>query len=69
MIFMAMCSFCSENISKGTGYMYAKKDGAVYYFCSSKCRKNQLGLGREGRKQKWTNASRLFKAREKKKAA
>ena len=66
---MAACSFCSDNISKGTGHLYAKKDGTLYYFCSGKCRKNQLVLKREGRRQKWTKASQLFKEREKKKAA
>jgi ribosomal protein L24E len=49
--------------------MFAKKDGTLYYFCSSKCRKNQIGLGREGRRKKWTKASRLFKEREQKKEA
>jgi len=34
--------------------MYAKKDGTVHYFCSSKCRKNFLKLGREPRKVRWT---------------
>ena len=64
---MANCSFCTETLSKGTGYLFAKKDGTVFYFCSSKCRKNQLVLKREGRRQKWTKASRSFKEREKKK--
>ena len=29
--------------------MYVKKDGTIYNFCSSKCKKNNLGLGREAR--------------------
>jgi large subunit ribosomal protein L24e len=64
---MATCSFCSSELIKGSGIMYAKKDGTVYFFCSSKCRKNQLGLKREGRRMKWTKSSRLFKEREEKK--
>jgi large subunit ribosomal protein L24e len=59
---MPNCSFCESEIKKGTGILYVKKDGTVFYFCSSKCRKNALKLGREGRKQKWTEASRRFKA-------
>jgi large subunit ribosomal protein L24e len=47
------CSFCNRPISPGTGKLYAKKDGTVYYFCSSKC-ENNLGLGRLARKIKWT---------------
>lgn len=64
---MAACSFCSYEFGKGSGILYAKKDGTIFYFCSSKCRKNQLELGREGRRQKWTKASKLFKEREQKK--
>ena len=44
--------------------MYVKKDGTLFYFCSSKCRKNFLKLKREGRRQKWTPASREFKERQ-----
>lgn len=58
---MVNCSFCDSNIHKGTGLMYSKKDGTLSYFCSSKCRKNQLGLGREGRKEKWTPRYRSYK--------
>lgn len=64
---MPDCSFCESEISKGTGMVYAKKDGTVFYFCSSKCRKNALKLKREGRKQGWTDASRKFKERTQKK--
>jgi len=60
---MVSCSFCSSDISKGTGMMYAKKDGTLFYFCSSKCRKNLLGLGREGRLQKWTDNARKYKGK------
>jgi large subunit ribosomal protein L24e len=62
---MPNCTFCANPIPKGTGILYAKKDGTIYYFCSSKCRKNRLKLGREGRRVKWTTASRLFKGMKK----
>ncbi len=65
---MANCSFCDGPILRGTGLMYVKKDGTVYNFCSSKCRKNNLNLGREGRRQKWTPAARKFLARQASKA-
>ena len=42
--------------------MYVKKDGTLFNFCGSKCRKNALLLKREGRKQKWTVAARNFKS-------
>ena len=59
---MPACSFCADEIEKGRGIIFAKKDGTVLYFCSSKCRKNALKLRREGRRQNWTKASREFKA-------
>ncbi|MBU0532036.1 50S ribosomal protein L24e [Candidatus Micrarchaeota archaeon] len=58
------CSFCDVPMSKGSGTMYVKKDGSVFYFCSSKCRKNSLVLKREGRRQKWTPAAKKFAARQ-----
>ncbi len=66
---MPNCSFCDNPLAKGTGLMYVKKDGTLFYFCSSKCRKNTLKLKREGRRQKWTIASRKFKAGEIKRGA
>lgn len=47
------CSFCKENIEQGTGKMYVKTDGKVFYFCSKKCEKNMLFLGREPKHTKW----------------
>jgi large subunit ribosomal protein L24e len=49
-----VCSFCGDEIEPGTGKMYVKKDGAIFYFCSSKCERNQLKLGRVPRRVKWT---------------
>jgi large subunit ribosomal protein L24e len=64
---MPNCSFCDNPVEKGTGMFYVKKDGTIYNFCSSKCKKNALGLGREGRRQKWTPAARKFSGRQAKK--
>ena len=49
-----LCSFCGDDIEPGTGKMFVKKDGIIFYFCSSKCEKNQLHLGRVPRRVKWT---------------
>ncbi len=49
-----VCSFCGEEIEPGTGKMFVKRDGKVLYFCSRKCEKNMLELGRNPRKLKWT---------------
>ena len=48
------CSFCGEDIEPGTGKMYVKKDGTVYTFCSNKCKKNRIDIGRVPRRTKWT---------------
>jgi len=34
--------------------MYVKNDGTIFYFCSNKCKKSVLQLGRDSRKLKWT---------------
>ena len=49
-----VCSFCGEEIEVGTGKMYVRRDGKVFYFCSGKCEKNMLELKRNPRKLKWT---------------
>jgi len=51
---MAKCSFCGEAIKPGTGKMYVKSDGKIFYFCSNKCEKHMLKLKRKPLKTKWT---------------
>lgn len=65
---MADCTFCDDPVKKGTGIIYSKKDGTLFYFCSSKCKKNALKLKREGRRQNWTEACKKFKAASRKKS-
>ncbi|CAI9830744.1 MAG: 50S ribosomal protein L24e [Nitrosopumilus sp.] len=48
------CSFCGRPVPKGSGTMLARNDGAVLWFCSSKCKKNSQSLRRDPRKLKWT---------------
>ena len=52
---MVKCTFCGKNIPAGTGKMYVKKDGKIFYFCSNKCEKNMIKLGRKARTTGWTN--------------
>lgn len=52
---MVKCSFCNNEMSKGTGKMYVKVSGQILYFCSMKCEKNLLKLGRIPREHKWVN--------------
>ncbi|MBR9691494.1 50S ribosomal protein L24e [Candidatus Woesearchaeota archaeon] len=55
---MAICSFCGNDIIKGTGKIFVKKDGKILHFCSTKCEKNLLKLKRKPIVVKWT---KLFK--------
>ncbi len=41
------CSYCGVEIEKGTGKMYVRKTGKIFYFCSGKCEKNMVNLGRK----------------------
>jgi large subunit ribosomal protein L24e len=37
--------------------MFVKRDGTIFYFCSTKCQNNQR-LGRVPRRVAWTTAGR-----------
>lgn len=50
------CSFCGIEVPKGKGKIYVKKDGSMFNFCSSKCEKNFLKLGRSVWSTRWTEA-------------
>jgi large subunit ribosomal protein L24e len=54
MVERKICTFCGTEIEPGTGRMYIKKDGVVYNFCTSKCFKNMVVLGRVPRRTTWT---------------
>ncbi|MBI2547452.1 MAG: 50S ribosomal protein L24e [Candidatus Aenigmarchaeota archaeon] len=46
------CSFCGSNITRGTGKMFVRNTGEIFYWCSSKCEKN-FRMGRERKKLRW----------------
>ena len=48
------CSFCGEDIARGTGMIVSLKDGSLVQFCSSKCERNLMHLGRKPQETKWT---------------
>jgi large subunit ribosomal protein L24e len=60
-----LCSFCNNEVRKGTGTLFVYKDGTTLSFCSSKCKKNMLNLKREGRLQGWTNHGVVLEVRQK----
>ena len=51
---MPKCSFCGNDIERGTGKIFVFKSGKIANFCSTKCEKNMLKLGRKSRELKWT---------------
>ncbi|MFH1391785.1 MAG: 50S ribosomal protein L24e [Candidatus Diapherotrites archaeon] len=53
---MPMDHFTGEEIPKGHGHMYVKKDGTIYWFKNQKTETNFLKLKRSPGKTKWTNA-------------
>ncbi|HXQ94897.1 MAG TPA: 50S ribosomal protein L24e [Thermoplasmata archaeon] len=69
MVVKRSCSFCAGEIEPGTGMMYVKRDGSIYHFCSSSCRKQQLHLGRVGHRLKWTRAHAIKRQTEQSSAA
>jgi large subunit ribosomal protein L24e len=50
---MPRCSFCKRNYEFPLGLTLILYDGNILYFCSSKCRKNQLKLKRDNKKVNW----------------
>lgn len=54
MVQMRTCSFCGNNVEPGTGKMFVKKDGTIFFFCGMKCQKNMLLMGRIPRRVVWT---------------
>lgn len=59
MVVHRTCSFCAGEIEPGTGQLFVKRDGSLYSFCSSSCRKQQMTLGRVGHRLRWTRAHEL----------
>lgn len=57
MIDTHVCSFCGQQMEPGTGKMYVKKDGQIFFYCSTKCQKNHK-MGRISRRVRWTLAGR-----------
>ncbi len=49
------CSFCGSDVLEGTGMIFVFKTGKRHNFCSKKCEKNMLKLGRKPSRQKWTS--------------
>jgi large subunit ribosomal protein L24e len=54
MVERKVCTFCGNEIEPGTGKMFIRKDGTIFHFCSMKCQKNLLKLGRVPRRVRWT---------------
>jgi len=50
------CSFCGKDIEPGTGTMFVRNDNQRFYFCSQKCERSMLKMGRTARRIKWTKS-------------
>ncbi len=63
------CTFCGNGIEPGTGKMYIRIDGSVFYFDRHKCFVNFVELKRVPRETRWSSLSSSaskWKDREKK---
>jgi len=63
------CVFCGKDEKPFRGIHFIKNTGVVNYFCSSKCQKNSMKLGRDKRKVRWTEAFHLTREKARVKAA
>lgn len=52
------CVFCGREEDDFKGTYLIKNEGTMAYYCSNKCRKNHLKLGRDGRRVRWTQSFR-----------
>jgi large subunit ribosomal protein L24e len=55
MVLLTKCSFCGETVARGTGKLFVKSDGTVFFFCSGKCEANLMKRKHEAVKTRWTN--------------
>ena len=55
---MPKCAFCGRSVEKGTGKMLIYISGKIDFFCSNKCEKNLLKLGRKPLRVRWTEEYR-----------
>ena len=53
---IAKCVFCGREQEDFKGVYLIKNEGIAVYYCSSKCRKNHIKLGRDKRRIRWTEA-------------
>lgn len=56
---MVKCVFCGREEHPHIGLHIIQNDGNIVYYCSSKCRKNALKLGRDRIKTRWTEGYRV----------
>ncbi len=52
------CNFCGNSIEPGTGRMYVRVDGTVFYFDKHKCFENFVNLRRVPQDTRWSSLSR-----------
>ncbi len=58
---MVKCTFCGDEVERGTGKTKILKEGKLVHLCSMKCEKNMFKLGRVARETPWTAEYRTVK--------
>jgi len=55
---MAKCTFCGKDLPRGTGMIFVHITGKISNFCSKKCEKHSLNLGRKPQNMKWVTSKK-----------
>lgn len=49
------CVFCGDEIDMGKGKIVVGENGSSKFYCSSKCEKNHLKLGKDPKHTEWAS--------------
>ncbi|MEM4247750.1 MAG: 50S ribosomal protein L24e [Candidatus Nanoarchaeia archaeon] len=60
---MPKCTYCNKEFERSSGKMYIQNTGKILWFCSNKCEKYMLKLGRSNVRLKWTKAKKAKPAK------
>ncbi len=52
------CSYCTSEVESGRGLEFVRKNGTVRYYCSTRCYKLNVKLGRKPNKKEIRESTR-----------
>jgi large subunit ribosomal protein L24e len=54
MVKIVKCSYCGKEMPPGKGKTFVRINGEILYFCTEKCQKYKIKLGKPARTIRWT---------------